>query len=151
MNVAAMMEGRKRYIERRQAFGLKAPGGRPRKIGRVRCIAAEAAERLAIVVAELGQKIVEHRASEALPSAASVLNEAAYQGASRLLEICSMPIDMEQPKVARLIGDMSAAVLRLDMRVVEGEYRARRDGAMAALLAEIAEEARAHRSKKTEG
>jgi hypothetical protein len=36
----------------RHALGLKASGGRPRKIGRVRSMAEEVAERLEIMVAE---------------------------------------------------------------------------------------------------
>src|SRR5947209_1198857 len=31
-NVAAMVAGRQRYIERRHAWGLKAPGGRPSRV-----------------------------------------------------------------------------------------------------------------------
>jgi hypothetical protein len=43
--VEAMRRGRKRYIERRHAFGLKAPGGRPGRISyRLRRAVIEEAE-----------------------------------------------------------------------------------------------------------
>jgi hypothetical protein len=89
----------------------------------------------------LGRQVGEHAGEDSAPA---ILGRAAYEGAKRLLEICSERLDPEDVKQRRLVVDMSAIALKLQIRVSQGEYKARRDGAMAQLLAQVAEEAREH-------
>jgi hypothetical protein len=49
-------------------------------------------------------------------------------------------IDPTDLKQQRLIGDISLGTLKLNVRVAEGQYRAKRDGALAQLLADLARE-----------
>jgi hypothetical protein len=69
------------------------------------------------------------------------IGSAELSGLHRLEEIVSIPITeelvREQPKTARLVGDMAVAANRLLMRAAEGSFRARRDDALARLLDEL--------------
>jgi hypothetical protein len=44
------------------------------------------------------------------------------------LAIVRQPLDPTDLKQQRLIGDMSLGTLKLNVRVAEGQYRAKRDG-----------------------
>jgi len=75
---------------------------------------------------------------------AALLGRGVLAGLRRLEEIVSVPVDeammREQPKVARLIGDIALGVAKLGLRVQEGAMRGQRDADLAALLEEIAAE-----------
>src|SRR5262245_30598305 len=56
-NVAAMAMGRRRWIARRHALGLKASGGRPRKSERVAPLAEQAKESIATGVVLISETL----------------------------------------------------------------------------------------------
>jgi hypothetical protein len=145
-----MWKGRKRYIERLHACGVRAPGGRSPKLGFVRGIQwmAQKQLRAAIVAAEARLPTV-----SADDTPAALLGRGVLAGLRRLEEIVGVPVDeammREQPKMARLIGDTALGVAKPGLRVQEGAMRGQRDAALEALLAEIqAERARERATTK---
>lgn len=73
-------------------------------------------------------------------TAPQALDRAALSGARQLVAIIERPIDWDELKQVRLIGDMAAVAMRLSVRVSEGQFRARRDDALARLLASLAKD-----------
>jgi hypothetical protein len=149
-SVVAMVAGRKRYIELRHAFGLKAPGGRPRKLRAARDVQRMAQQQLRSAIVAAESRI------PAVPDdfRAALLARLAMTGLHRLEEIVSLPVDeavmREHPAVARLVGDIARAVTKLGLRAPEGATRGQRDADLAALLAEIqADKARDGRAART--
>lgn len=137
----------------RQAMGLRQPGGKPRgNRTKVQEMVGQAKRQLEIALelqapAPVATTEVEPALAQAgvpaLPSqgsAADLLSHAAHQGLQRLYEIVSTPLDWDDPKQVRLIGDMALGVSRLALRAAEGEFRARRDDALTRLLEEIQHE-----------
>ncbi len=151
--VAAMWWGRKRKIERLHALGLRAPGGRPRKLRRALSLVDQAKERLRMA----SQEIRAHLPTEveAMPSseltAPQRLRKAALLGLDRLTEILEVPVSEHMDmKRQRLAGDMALGVCKLFMRAAEAEFRARKDDTVGRLLQELlaAEEQEADRARK---
>ena len=73
-------------------------------------------------------------------SPAELLGMTSREGLLRLYELLRRPLDAEDLKAQRLVGDMALGVNRLLMRAAEGEFRARRDDALARVLEQIAAE-----------
>ena len=146
-----MVAGRKRLIELRHALGLKAPGGRPRKLKTVQGLRRTAQQQLRPAVVDAEARLSAFTADDpylALP------RRVALTGLHRLEEILSIPVDetimREHPQVARLVGDMARAVIKLGLRAQAGASRGQRDADLAALLAEIqADKARDGRAART--
>jgi hypothetical protein len=98
---------------------------------------------------EISQEIVELEA--ALPSdvmtrpigeltPAEALARVSLKGLRRLDEIMTVPVtDQMDVREKRLIGDMAVAACKMFMRAAEGEFQARKAGALDELLAEIRE------------
>ena len=137
----------------RQAMGLRQPGGKPRRNrGKVEKMIAKAKRQLETALElqapappapETAAPFDRRSGVPALPaqgSAADLLSHAAHQGLQRLYEIVSTPVDWDDLKQVRLIGDMALGVSRLALRAAEGEFRARRDDALTRLLEEIQRE-----------
>lgn len=131
----------------RQAMGLRQPGGKPRKDrGKVEKMIAKAKRQLEIALEMQAPAPLTPETAASVPalpaqgSAADLLSHAAHQGLQRLYEIVSTPVDWDDLKQVRLIGDMALGVSRLALRAAEGEFRARRDDALTRLLEEIQRE-----------
>jgi hypothetical protein len=78
-------------------------------------------------------------------SPAEALARAALSGTRQLVRLIEEPFELGVTfKLGlahrRLVGDMSAIALKLAIQTAEGEFRARRDDAMARLLAALAAE-----------
>jgi hypothetical protein len=113
-------------------------------------MAEEAAETLETIVAEGEARTAELALTrEDQMTAPQLLDLGGLESARQLLRIVSQPLDFDNLRQLRLIGDMALGTLKLNVRVAEDKFRAKKDGALAQLLAEIAEEARAH--LKSEG
>src|SRR5215471_14842465 len=129
-NVNAMWWGRKRYIERRHAQGLKAPGGRPS--GRWWKRPADERER---ILREMADTIDKLPAPPAKPieqwSLPELLNDTARRGLIQLHGIISQPLklkqapddrlDPEELKLQRLVGELGLGADKLLARVQESE------------------------------
>lgn len=141
-NVAAMVNGRKKYIEHCHALGLKAPGGRPRKLGKVATMVERAKTALIEQSAELRAAMpsdVMLRAVETL-TPAEALGRSALSGLYQLIRIVEQPIDLADLKQQRLIADIALGTTKLFARAAEGEFRARRDDAVMQLIEKLAAE-----------
>lgn len=132
----------------RHAMGLKQPGGSPRRPKTTEDLVAKATRQLEIALLaarppdrpDMTAREVAALPPAPLPQGAStgeLLSLATTEGVKRLYEIVTRPIDWDELKQVRLIGDMSLGVSRLAMRAAEGEFRARRDDALTMLLEEI--------------
>ena len=125
-----MWWGRKRYIERRHARGLKAPGGRPS--GRWWKRPADERER---ILREMADTIDKLPAPPAKPieqwSLPELLNDTARRGLIQLHGIISQPLklklspddrlDPEELKLQRLVGELGLGADKLLARVQESE------------------------------
>jgi hypothetical protein len=133
--IEPMQRGRAIWLARLHAQGLRPPGGPRRKIGTVRTMVERAVaviEGALVEVADAPPKPLEEM------SAPELLRETARQGLLRLREIVSQPLDLQDLKQQRLVGDMAVATCRLFMRAAEGELQARRrDGDLSALMTRI--------------
>ena len=117
-------------------MGLPWYGGRPRKLGKVLTMAERAVAVLGPVIEATAVEVVDKPVEAMNP--AELLGATSLQGLRRLHEIVSEPLDPDDLKQRRLVGDMAVAVNKLFMRAAEGEFRARRDDALGRLLALIA-------------
>jgi hypothetical protein len=99
---------------------------------------AEAKDRLEADLATLSRELmpVDGLPIEQLP-APQALGRAALGGLQQLIRIIEQPLDLDDLKQQRLVGDMSVAACKLFMRAAEGEFQARKQGALEQLLAEI--------------
>ena len=72
------------------------------------------------------------------------LSEAMELALTRLQQLISPDVDEElmryEPKMARLIGDMSLGIMKLGLQARESDASVRRDQALASLLEEIHQE-----------
>jgi hypothetical protein len=141
-----MWKGRKRYIERLHAFGMKAPGGRPRgltghagAVERARLAVAKGREKLVSAVPAVvelqGRELSELTHGEALA-------RIAFKGIKRLGEILSIEIPRESGevrdvKVYRLVSDMAVAAGKMWLAAGDRAASAKRDRALKELLEEI--------------
>src|SRR5437868_1436427 len=141
--LVAMWRGRKAYIARRQALGLKAPGGRPRKLsadGR-RTLVAKAIAKIEADLAAL--PAVDKPWGEMSP--AEKLRELTALGLDKTREILLREVDYSDPALAlkheRLVTDTSLGLLARQIRVDEAQYRAPpNDRGWDELLARLAAE-----------
>lgn len=65
---------------------------------------------------------------------AEALGRAAMSGLHRLIEIVETPLDKDDLKQMRLIGDMALGACKLFMRAAEGEFRQRNSDNLGKLL-----------------
>lgn len=123
-----------------RALGLPWYGGAPRRAAKVRTMVDEAKVALAGQIVELQAIVPAEVMTKAVDelSAPEALDRAALSGARQLVQIVEREIDWDELKQVRLIGDMAAVAMRLSVRVSEGQFRARRDDALARLLASLA-------------
>jgi hypothetical protein len=141
--LVAMWRGRKAYIARRHALGLKAPGGRPRKLsadGR-RALVAKA---LDVIEADLAALPAVDKPWEAM-SPAEKLRDLTVLGLDKTRAILLRDIDYSDPALAlkreRLVTDTALGLLARQIRVDEARYReAPSDTGWNELLARLAEE-----------
>jgi hypothetical protein len=130
-NVRAMAQGRAQYVERRHAMGLKAPGGRPRKLRHV----LSDQERAMTAIDKMRGELAE---LEDVGALAGKLRVAGNLALDRMTEFCAVALTEEkmeqQPKLARLVQDASSTVLKIIARAGEVEMRARGDEALTAML-----------------
>ncbi len=78
----------------------------------------------------------------ALPGLASgspgeQLGRAAISGLTKLEQIIALPLNEDDPKQMRLIGDMSLGVCKLFQRAAEGAFRAQEGNALLQLLEQL--------------
>ncbi len=134
-----MVAGRKRKIELLHRMGLKASGGRPpgrrKVIGMVERAKAELVRAAGELEAALPAEVIT-RPIESL-SAPEALGRASLSGLHQLARLIEEPLDPDDVKQRRLIGDMALGVNRLFMRAAEGEFRARHDDVLGKLLKSI--------------
>lgn len=138
----AAWKARRTYIERLHRMGLKVPGGRPPGRGKVTSMADRAKVVLLAQAGELEAGLpadIMERPVESLPPAAA-LGRAALSGLRQLIRIIEQPLNLEDLKQQRLLGDMSLGAVKMLARTAEGEFRARRSDAIEKLLAQIAAE-----------
>jgi len=148
-NVTAMWWGRKRYIERLHAQGLKAPGGRPS--GRWWKRPADERER---ILREMADTIDKLPAPPAKPieqwSLPELLNDTARRGLIQLHGIISQPLKLKQSpddrldpdelRLQRLVGELGLGADKLLARVQETDLREQeRAGWLELLRARIVE------------
>ena len=124
-----------------RALGIPWHGGRPRKPRKVRTLVEQAKDRLPADIVALSE------ASAMLPQGSSgqQLAEVALKGLRRLEEIIDMPLDQDNPKQMRLVGDMALGVCKLFQRAAEGAFKAQQGNTLVALL-EALKEAQARKT-----
>ena len=95
-----------------------------------------AREQVEAAIAELEAARLPTPAAE--NTAPALLGRGVLAGLHRLEEILAVPVTetmmREDPKQARLIGDMALGIVKLGLRAREGDVGVRRDQALAALL-----------------
>ena len=136
----------RRWLDLLHTMGLKHPGGRPRKLKTVLTMTEQAKAVLVVAAKDLTEALpsdVLQRPIEEL-SPAQALGRAALSGSHQLIRIIEQPLDMNDLKQQRLIGDMAGTALRLFVRAAEGEFQARRDDVLGQLLAAIKAEKEDH-------
>jgi len=120
-----MRQGRKRMVERLHRLGLRAPGGRPRKLGTDgrRTLVAKAVAKIEGDLAAL--PAVDKPWEEMSP--AEKLRNLTVLGLDKTREILLRDIDYSDPVLAlkheRLVTDTSLGLLSRQIRVDEAQYR----------------------------
>ena len=140
-SIAAACAGRKAYIARLHAVGLRAPGGRPRKLSH---------EQRGILVAKAVAKIDGEIAG--LPAVAKPweemtpgeqLQELTVLGMTRLKAILLRPIDYDNPlsasKQERLQSDIGLGLMSRLIRVDDNRLRDKRETGFADMLKKLLE------------
>jgi hypothetical protein len=138
--VTAMAGGHERWLAQRHAAGLKAAGGRPRKLHPVARMAEQAkrhlVERASELEAELPVDVVTAPIESLEPPEA--LGRATLSGIHQLIRIIEQPLDMSGGATAlkqqRLIGDLALGAGKLFMRVAEDEFQRRKSDGLREFL-----------------
>jgi hypothetical protein len=145
--VAAMVAGRRAYIERRHSLGLKAPGGR--KSGRW--------WRRPVSDADKALKLIDDQLDHLAPGPADrpvetwtdaeLLGDFGRQGLLKARAIVMQPVKLKQHvddelsatdiRLQRVIGELGLAGGRLAVRAQEAAWRARQPDGWAELLARV--------------
>lgn len=117
-------------------LGLKWYGGRPRKRHVVLAMAEEAKGLLEPLVEEArgrgaGELAMKPLEEMTLPEVAGL---ASLEGVRQLYRIISQPLDFDDPKQMRLVGDMSLGINRLFLRAAESERQGDVLGRLLALI-----------------
>lgn len=75
-------------------------------------------------------------------TASELLSETAMLGLRRLREIVSLPLDRDDPKQMRLIGDMSLGSIKVFQRAAEASLQAKQQDRIGEILERLAQAGR---------
>jgi len=124
--IAAAWHGRKAYIERRHALGLKAPGGRPpKRMDRAMAKAVKVLENAMELVPEIARPWNDQDDAERLQTLSRL-------GMDRARQVLSEPFTPGADlKRDRMMIEAAQGFVRLAVRVDEARYHRQREGDLA--------------------
>lgn len=140
----------KRWLLLRQRLGLPHPGGRPRKLSRVKKMVDAADKQLGQALDAIDAVLPAEVEGEE-ETAPVLLARTARDGIQQLRRIINMPVNAclgdnglpatpHDQKTLRLIGDMALGVQKIFVRAAEAEFRVRQSDSLQRLFEEIAAE-----------